>query len=48
MKKKSYNQRWYLDIKKINENDFDLYISDNLPEIVHFSNKCILMANFLA
>ena len=45
--KKTYNQKWYLDLKKKIKNlKFDLFISDNLPEIVFLSKNSMIISNF--
>ena len=45
--KKTYNQKWYLDVKKkIRNLKFNLFISDNLPEIVFLSKNSMIISNF--
>tara|TARA_A100001015_G_C14997994_1_gene717074 strand:+ start:1125 stop:2060 length:936 start_codon:yes stop_codon:yes gene_type:complete len=46
-KNKTYNQNWYNDLShKLIKYKYDLFISDNLPEIVHISKNSIIIANF--
>tara|TARA_B100000965_G_scaffold406174_1_gene443706 strand:- start:2181 stop:3116 length:936 start_codon:yes stop_codon:yes gene_type:complete len=46
-KNNTYNQYWYKDLShKIIKSKYDLFISDNLPEIVHISKNSIIIANF--
>jgi hypothetical protein len=45
--KKTYNQNWWKKIQNyVVKEDYDLYISDNLPEIANFSENSIIISNF--
>lgn len=44
---KKYNQNWWYKIKKkILKNNIKILISDNLPEVVNFGLKCLIISNF--
>jgi hypothetical protein len=46
VKNKSYNYNWTKRLDKKHINNSDLIICDNLPEIIKFNKKTIIVANF--
>ena len=45
-KKNYYKKNWYKSIKSKHIKEIDIFISDNLPEVIFFKKKTILLANF--